>query len=537
MEMALESVNLRGKYQFYLSFIVICFSFTVFLISAGYPYFTLIPNILCQSKIDEMNNQNDYSSCEMTLYCHSPNDFNIKINPDNTIDNLALKYNLYCGRTIFSSLINSLYFIGAVTGVIVCASYPDKVGRLPVLKGLLICNMITQINFLFAMNIYHVLLISFFCGLCTYSNSILSFLIIEKMDETWSAIIMSAKSASYGLVGVFLGFFFLFVNNLFILLVFNLALAVLCYYVSSKYLVESPRWLMSKNRINESIECLKGMAKINGSEEQLNTFLQVNADIIKSATKETTEVKEQRNLIQIFQLKSQQKRLLYLMYIWFFSTLCVYGFYASLNKSKGNIFVTGIMGFTAEVISEMSSGILANLFGRIFMLELLLFMGGASFIVFYFISTSWALLRTLLLFFASFGFNGALNLMYIYTNEILPLSIKALTFGFMYLMSRAGGAVVPIFLRSEMYPVILGALALSCGFLIGTMEETLGRNLEDDVPEAVRTYSAFSSFKMSNEQKMLIQKSFNLGKKNVINQDYFRLGVDDHSELGNKSEK
>lgn len=59
MDMALESTNLRGKYQFILSVIVIFYSLTVFLISAGYPYLTLIPDILCQSKLDESLNQNN----------------------------------------------------------------------------------------------------------------------------------------------------------------------------------------------------------------------------------------------------------------------------------------------------------------------------------------------------------------------------------------------------------------------------------------------------------------------------------------------
>lgn len=354
------------------------------------------------------------------------------------------------------------------------------------------------------------------------------------MDDTWSAIIMSARSASYGLVGVMVGFYYLFINNLRLLLIINLSLSVLCYYLTLTYLVESPRWLMSKNRIDESIECLRGMAKINGSQEQFETFLTVNAEIIKSANKETTVVKESLTLFQIFQLKSQQKRLYSLAYIWFFLTLSVIGYYASLNQGKGNVIIAGIMSFTAEVIAEMSSGVLANIFGRIFILEILAFLGGASFIVAFFLGDN--IIKTLMQFLISFGLNGAINLLYIYTNEIFPISIKGLTFGFMYLISRLGGAAAPIFLKTSLFPLILGSLSVSCGFLVGKLEETLGKKLEDDVPEAVRTYSAFSSFKVSNEQKVQIQKSFNLGKNKPINQDYFRL-TDEHSDLGNLNDK
>lgn len=535
MDMALESTNLRGKYQFILSVIVIFYSLTVFLISAGYPYLTLIPDILCQSKLDEsLNQNNNYASCEMELYCNVRNSMNMKIDMTTTLDNFALKYELYCNRNSFSSLINSAFFLGAVAGVIVCASYPDTIGRLPVLKALLIINMVNQINMLIGFNVYHIILCSFFSGFCTFSNSVLSFLIIEKMDETWSAIIMSARSAAYGLVGVIVGFYYLFINNLKLLLIINIAISALCYYLTITYLVESPRWLMSKNRIEESIECLRGMARVNGSQEQLETFLTVNSEIIKTANKETTVVKESLTLLQIFQLKSQQIRVYTLAYTWFFLTAGVIGYYASLNQGGGNVIVAGIMSFTAEFVAEMSSGILANFFGRIFMLEILIFLGGASFIIAFFLGDN--IIKTLLQFMVSFGLNGAINLLYIYTNEIFPISIKGLTFSFMYLISRLGGATAPIFLKTSLYPLIFGGLSISSGFLVGRLEETLGRKLEDDVPEAVRTYSAFSSFKVSNEQKMHIQKSFNLGKNKPINQDYFKL-TDDHSEIGNLSDK
>ena len=60
------------------------------------------------------------------------------------------------------------------------------------------------------------------------------------------------------------------------------------------------------------------------------------------------------------------------------------------------------------------------------------------------------------------------------------MSIKALTFGFMYLMSRAGGMVIPLFLYTNYYPIILGGLSVSCGYFMGKLPETLGKKLLDD---------------------------------------------------------
>ena len=142
----------------------------------------------------------------------------------------------------------------------------------------------------------------------------------------------------------------------------------------------------------------------------------------------------------------------------------------------------------------MLSGILANLFGRINVMTYSSYVGGLSFCASYFIDENkYDFIKSVFLFISSFGFAGTMNLLYIYTNEIFPISIKSSTFGFMFLVSRAGGVVVPFFTRSKLYPIILGVISFSCGLVLRNREETLGKNLEDDVPESQRVYSPLST--------------------------------------------
>ena len=62
------------------------------------------------------------------------------------------------------------------------------------------------------------------------------------MDPIWSGLTMSARSASYGLVGIVLGFYFMIIHNLFFLLFLNVIISVLRFLLVQKYFVESPRW-------------------------------------------------------------------------------------------------------------------------------------------------------------------------------------------------------------------------------------------------------------------------------------------------------
>jgi len=297
MDLALESTNQRSRYQIYLILIVIFLPFSTYIIAAGYPYLTNVPVMNCQLK----NKPNaPYEKCNMEEFCKDESKYNIKYDYQKSVDNYSLKYNLYCSRGKLCPFLNSSFFFGAVIGVVICANYPDKIGRLPVLKFLMVINIIAQINYLFSINFYHILLVAFFSGFATYCNSVLSLMIVETMDPIWSGLTMSARSASYGLVGIVLGFYFMIVNNLMFLLLLNVVISVLGFWLVMKYFVESPRWLNSQNRLDEAIEAMRQMAIINNSKEPFEEFIEVNKEILQESKNEIKTIKHQYNIIQIF---------------------------------------------------------------------------------------------------------------------------------------------------------------------------------------------------------------------------------------------
>lgn len=490
METLLESTNLRGRYQYLLLLIVIFLPFTTFIISAGYPFLTLTPDIQCLP----YRTSYSYYPCTLETYCSSQETFILKIESDTSLDNFTQKFSLICERAFYAPLLNSAFFLGAMIGVFFISAYPDIKGRLPILKYLMLLNIFAQINFLIASSIEHLLFISLLTGICSYCNSILSLLICETMDKTMSAIVMSARSASYGLVGITLGLFFLFINKLKLLLSINFFISISLYILVIYKFVESPRWLNSKNRMKDAIEALMHMAKINKTEKEFDYYLKENNEIVALSNIKIMEIKNTLTLRQIIKLKSQRGRIISLTYAWFFISICFFGIFTTLNKTETNVFFHSIVTFTGEIIAEMLSGILANLFGRINVMTYSSYVGGLSFCASYFIDENkYDFIKSVFLFISSFGFAGTMNLLYIYTNEIFPISIKSSTFGFMFLVSRAGGVVVPFFTRSKLYPIILGVISFSCGLVLRNREETLGKHLEDDVPESQRVYSPLST--------------------------------------------
>ena len=162
MDLALEATNQRGLNQIYLILIVVFFNFFNIYNSCRISLFNKCSYKNCQLK---ENSNLEYKQCNMEEFCKDESKYNIQFDYKKSVDNYSLKYKLYCKRNQLCPFLNSSFFFGAVIGVTICANFPDRIGRLPVLKYLMIINIIAQLNYLFSINFIHILIIVFF-GIC-----------------------------------------------------------------------------------------------------------------------------------------------------------------------------------------------------------------------------------------------------------------------------------------------------------------------------------------------------------------------------------
>ena len=235
------------------------------------------------------------------------------------------------------------------------------------------------------------------------------------------------------------------------------------------------------------------MAEINGTSEQFNKFYEENKSLVLHSNERVNIHGTKYTVIDIFKMKSQRWTLIGVMYVFFTIAVCFYGIFITLNTIIDNFYLNSFLVFIAEIIAELGSGFLVNVFGRVRVTVIACNLGGVAFIISGVLKKG--MVKTVLLFVASFGIAGALNIMYIYSNEVFPLTIRAMTFGFSYLFSRIGGVVVPLFINNNVYPYILGALAISCGIVFVFMKETKDMELEDEVPEAKVEIAASNDYK------------------------------------------
>lgn len=272
MEVAFEAVGSNGKYQKILSFLVILVAPLSLMMSLSFPFNTKKPSFFCKEK----DSLESYHECHERDLCKNEF-FDYMKNPKESLNNMADAFNLYCNKAYISPILGTTFFLGGILGSILLSPIPDKYGRAEIYKILLVINFILHLNILFGINEWHIVLTNTMMGIASYGYSMSTLIITEYLDRSIAGIIMSINNAIFPFCGILCALFFLFINSWRLLFLITSLLALLAAYLGHRYFLESPRWLNSKNRFNETLAVFKQMAEINNNQENFQKFMTVNS--------------------------------------------------------------------------------------------------------------------------------------------------------------------------------------------------------------------------------------------------------------------
>ena len=185
------------------------------------------------------------------------------------------------------------------------------------------------------------------------------------------------------------------------------------------------------------------------------------------------------------------------------------------------MMIESILTFAAEIVSEIMSGYLADHYGRLKVLQGSGFMGGLGFILYVLIDNP--SIKSILVFATSFGFAASFNLIFLYSPEIFPTSIRSTVMGFLYFMSRIGALVVPSVSRIvSKPPLMFGFLSLISSYLCSFLTETLGREIEDDMPEIIGKKEFMTGKNISRKMSSFSKLSEN---DSIVSEKYFKTYI------------
>ena len=312
MNECLEAVGNNGKFQKIIVYICVLDSLLTTIYTLIISFLTKQPDFFIINK-ENPNEQPVHTSysreiCDVSKY---------KIIKDTkSIHNWTYEFNLFCDREYLNTFVIYSILVGQLLGTLLLSPIPDKYGRKTIFIIIITLSLIIHINLILLANPFHIIISNILGGITSFAYTMGFYIIIEYIRKDLTGLVLGLFNAIYPLFGVFLGFFFLTINNFRILFIITTFLSIILTYLTFNYFTESPHWLHSMGRKQECLDVLTFIAKINDREKEWVDFQNKNPEIIKTIgeikIEKNNENKKNYNIIQILHFPSQRKKIILL---------------------------------------------------------------------------------------------------------------------------------------------------------------------------------------------------------------------------------
>ncbi|XP_052749990.1 organic cation transporter protein-like isoform X2 [Galleria mellonella] len=253
-------------------------------------------------------------------------------------------------------------------------------------------------------------------------------------------------------------------------------------------LPESVRWLMSKDRYEESEAILKKVAKTNKKElsEKSLALLRTRAEV-----ENKTIIAEDPWLpVLVFRSRVILQRCIISPIWWITMTLVYYGMTINAVHLSGNQYLNFVIVSAIEIPGYWTAILLLDRIGRKPVLICAFWICAVCQFTFGFMSEGMDTLSLIVYLIGKYSISVAVTSLYVYTAELFPTKYRHSLFAFASMIGRLGSITAPLTpaLAQEVWEpfpsVLFGSFALLSGLLIFTTPETLGTKLPDTIEDA-----------------------------------------------------
>ena len=437
-----DSKSITSKKIYLLSFIILSISGIVNFLSCCFPLLTRKPIFQCEYSL------NHFSECSTNEVCNS-NSSLLSFHKDEALstNNFSYEFDFYCSRYYYVGLLGSAYYLGSFIGSFFLGNIIDIYGRQQPFKFLILINFILMINLYIVFNSVHLIIIFFITGVCSYTKSLCNIIIMEYMQSSITAVVISISNSMFPILGISVGVYYIFINSWRIIVLILVVITGITTLLSYMYVEESPRWLVLNKKQEKHSKCFA--------------------------------------YLEIIKLKSQQKNLFIVSFLSFTSSMSYYGLILNIDNYAGDFFSNYIMTYIGEAVSIILSGYFANSFGRINTMKLFSLFAAITFIIFeIFGMLNIELFSPIFVFLISFSISAFYNVLSISTMEYFPTVIRGSCVGLTNIVGKAATTIVPSMTTFVSHsPFLFSFFLIISVLMMNHLEETKGQEIQDLVPE------------------------------------------------------
>merc|ERR1711892_555029 len=408
-------------------------------------------------------------------------------------ETLVTKWENICGKKPLISFVQIFYIAGLLVGSFLSGKLADKFGRKPALMFSILISSGGELMGSFMPEFYSYSVARFLTGVgqqglfnCSFSLSIE--IVGKKLAVPFlpwvslSTVLGVAPSASFAVGIIILSSVASLFNTWFTL---QLTASCISFLQLLLWFIipESPRWLISTKRFKEAKALIKKAAERNGKHEFVKTFTMAKLETNEKPDSDGT--KSSLGFSDLF-----DKRILLFtivqMVAWPAVSLGYFGLSYGSADMEGNFFVNNIILGVVELPGYLYVILLMDVWGRKPLFVLSLVFTGVSSIVSSFLTGT---ARNILIYIAKNTASGAFALVFVYTSELFPTSVRSTGLGLCSMMARVGALFTPLMgdlakaTVDEAPYYLLGGFAALSGLLSILLPETLGNKLPEDIED------------------------------------------------------
>ncbi|KAB5565430.1 hypothetical protein PHYPO_G00241410 [Pangasianodon hypophthalmus] len=360
---------------------------------------------------------------------------------------VVTEWDLVCGDAWKVPFTLSIFFVGVLSGSFISGELSDRFGR----KTVLFATMATQLvcSLLQVVSVSWEMFAVFFCltGFGQNSNYMAAFV----LGRSWRILLTA------------------------------LSLPALLYIPLWWFIPESPRWLLSKGRVQEAEDIIRAAARQNGITPPEVIFK--DSQLIISESESSDVSYTYMDLIRTPKMRSVT---LLNSVVWFTITISYFGLCLSTPNMNGDPYLNCLFSALTEVAAYVLTWLLIKVVPRRALITGPLLSGGLVLLLIPAVPPDYGSLTVVLAMVGKLGVTAAFSVLYISTAEQFPTVVRGMGMGICSMCSKIGSTISPFFPYFGHYDqvlpyILMGVLTLIAGLLSILMPETRGIPL----PEAI----------------------------------------------------
>ncbi|KAH8418410.1 hypothetical protein KR222_009302, partial [Zaprionus bogoriensis] len=398
---------------------------------------------------------------------------------------IITEWDLKCDRLFLASLSQSFVMMGVMFGSMAFGMISDRYGRRPAFLGCcfmqLICGLIVCTSPFY----WFYCLFRFLTAFATGGTMCTSFvLIMEIIGPKKRELVAILYQIPFNIGHASLAVFAYFIRT-WRWFQFSITIFSIIFVIYICLIPESPRWLLTTGRVEESIKILEKVAKHNRAPtETIRPEIEAAAKVL--AAKAPTK---KGNLIDLFRTPYLRLKTICMVIDWIVVCMVYYGTAQYISKLGGNIFLNNLIAASLGIPGTLLCVVMTKYLGRkISMLITNALSGVALLALVIFIVFPQDIMQVICATIGLFGASITFPNAYLWGGEMFPTVVRSNGMGLCSMLGRIGGLAAPLicdlaYIRAWITPLIFAVFSFAAVIATIFLPETRGLPLPETLAD------------------------------------------------------